>query len=128
MKQFNGPAYDPEVDDERLTSQYERIFDLMKDGEWRTIREIAAALTKDAESSISAQLRHMRKAHFGSHNVDRMVTGKQGTGLYSYRLVVNTDGLGLTVDDRVRVRYETHRNTLAMLLESKRLESLTRKA
>jgi hypothetical protein len=67
---FNGPDYDPDRDDERLTSQSIRIFDLMKDGQWRTLRQIAS-MTGDPESSVSAQLRHLRKPRFGGHAVNR---------------------------------------------------------
>ena len=81
---FNGPAYDPARDNARLGGQILRIFDLMQDGNWRTLREIAQA-TGDPESSISAQLRHLRKRRFGSHTVEREHVGG---GLYRYRLIV----------------------------------------
>ena len=67
---FNGPDCDPGRDDERLTSQSIRIFDLMIDGQWRTLRQIAN-VTGDPESSVSAQLRHLRKPRFGGHVVKR---------------------------------------------------------
>jgi hypothetical protein len=82
---FDGPAYDHARDSARLTGQILRVFDLMADGQWRTLREIADA-THDPESSISAQLRHLRKARFGGHTVEREHVGG---GLYRYRLIVN---------------------------------------
>jgi len=81
---FDGPAYDHERDSARLTGQILRVFDYMKSGNWRTLREIAQA-TGDPESSISAQLRHLRKRRFGSHTVEREHVGG---GLYRYRLIV----------------------------------------
>lgn len=40
---FDGPEYDPSLDQKRLTGQIKRIFDLMTDGKWRTLGEISKA-------------------------------------------------------------------------------------
>lgn len=85
---FNGPAYEKATDQGRLTGQILRVFSLMCDGKWRTLVEIARE-TRDPEASISAQLRHLRKARFGSHTVERRNRGDREQGLYEYRLVVN---------------------------------------
>jgi hypothetical protein len=82
---YNGPEYIPSRDHARLSDQTARVFDLMKDGRWRTLAQIAEA-TGDPEPSISAQLRHLRKERFGGHTVDR---NHIGGGLYQYRLLVN---------------------------------------
>jgi len=84
LPMFDGPDYDHERDAVRLTGQLERVFRLMQDGEWRTLDEIARA-TEDPPASVSAQLRHLRKARFGSHHVHKR---HLGNGLYEYRLVV----------------------------------------
>ena len=84
---FNGADYIPERDNGRLKSQYDRVFHLMSDGIPRTLREISQ-VTGDPESSISAQLRHMRKERFGSHEV---VRERQSPGLYKYQLKVNKE-------------------------------------
>lgn len=83
---FNGAEYKHERDSKRLTNQYNDIFNLMADGEFRTLSQIAA-LTGHHESSISAQLRHMRKERFGSHIVNRRHILN---GLFEYQLIVNT--------------------------------------
>lgn len=83
---FNGPEYDPEQDLCRLSDQHTRIRDLMLDGAWRTIREIAA-ITGDPEASVSAQLRHLRKARFGSYTVERTHSGDRKRGLFVYRVL-----------------------------------------
>jgi hypothetical protein len=85
---FNGPAFDSGFDGARLMYQHVRIYSLMKDGDWRTFREIAA-VTGDPEASISAQLRHLRKERFGSHTVNRRLRGEREGGLYEYQLVPN---------------------------------------
>ena len=79
---FDGPSYDPTKDCVRLTTQIQRIFLLMADGHWRTLREIEDA-TGDPASSISAQLRHLRKARFGGNQVDKR---RREAGLWEYRV------------------------------------------
>ncbi len=85
LPRFNGPAYAPAFDQARLTGQLARVWAVMKDGSWRTLSEIASA-THDPESSISAQLRHLRKARFGGHTVDRRSRGERSSGLWEYRV------------------------------------------
>lgn len=82
---FDGPDYRLGVDQGRLTGQLARIYDLMRDGSWRTLSEIAAA-TGDHEASISAQLRHLRKPRFGAHEVAKRRRGTETRGLFEYRL------------------------------------------
>lgn len=85
---FDGPDYKPDLDDDRLTNQYHRIFNLMRDGKWRTLSEIAVE-TGDPQASISAQLRHMRKPRFGAHIVNReRVKDRETQGLFEYQLIV----------------------------------------
>jgi hypothetical protein len=83
-KVFDGADYDHKRDSQRLSSQYLDIFNLMKDGTWRSLKEIEA-LTNHPEASISAQLRHARKDRFGSHIVNRKYIDN---GLYVYQLIV----------------------------------------
>ena len=90
QRRFDGPAYRPDRDDRRLGSQLDRVRDLMLDGVWRTLGEIAD-VTGDPAASVSAQLRHLRKEKFGSYRVERQhVEG----GLFEYRVLppALTDG------------------------------------
>jgi hypothetical protein len=82
---FDGADYVPSRDDVRLTGQLERVFNLIADGKWRTLRQIAEG-TGDPEASVSAQLRHLRKPRFGSHTVNRRHLER---GLYEYQLDLN---------------------------------------
>ena len=86
---FDGDDYNHERDSDRLTGQLLRIFEVVKDGRWRTLKEIAL-LTGDPEASISAQLRHLRKPRFGSHEVEKQYVDR---GLYKYRVLINGDNL-----------------------------------
>ena len=86
--EFDGPVYEAAYDKIRLTGQVNRVFNAMKDGRWRTLREIHN-LTTAPESSISAQLRHLRKPKFGAHLVNKQSRGARENGLWEYRLIVN---------------------------------------
>ncbi len=85
---FNGSDYSPAIDNKRLRGQLLRIFELMKDGKWRTLNEIEAG-TGDPAASISAQLRHLRKKRYGSHTLNKQPRGERAHGLYEYSLIVN---------------------------------------
>lgn len=85
---FDGKTFEPAKDRVRLTGQYARVFGLMKDGEWRTLANIAA-VTLASEAAISARLRDMRKPRFGGHTVLRQ---RVSAGLWRYRVVVNPKG------------------------------------
>lgn len=81
---FDGADIVPERDNKRLTKQYDAIFNLMKDGEWRTLNAISKQLGYP-EASISAQLRHARKPRNGGHTLNREYVGD---GLYKYQLII----------------------------------------
>lgn len=81
---FDGETYEPEEDHARLTGQLARVLDLMKDGRWRTLAEIAKAVD-GSEAGVSARLRDLRKPRFGGYVVER----ERGEGgLHRYRLEV----------------------------------------
>jgi hypothetical protein len=79
-----GPAYDGNRDRARLHKQHEGIRDwMLTHGGWRTLIEIREALGYP-ESSISAQLRHLRKRQFGSYCVEKR--RRHGAGTWEYRV------------------------------------------
>jgi hypothetical protein len=82
---FDGVDYNHERDQKRLVKQSDRIFEFMKSGEWKTLRQISDA-TGAPEASASAALRDFRKERFGSHTVDRRYVTN---GLYEYKLELN---------------------------------------
>ena len=86
---FDGSDYVRARDDVRLKGQLLRVWDCMSDGKWRTLGEIAR-LTGDPESSVSAQLRHLRKERFGAHTIEKEY---REFGLYEYRLIVNKESV-----------------------------------
>ena len=85
--EFDGAVYDPAVDKARLTAQMKRVYGALAGGAWLTLAEIAEK-TGDPEASVSAQVRHLRKARFGGHQVDKRRRGEASRGVWEYRLVV----------------------------------------
>jgi hypothetical protein len=84
---FDGSDYIPSRDDARLSGQLLRVWDCMKDEQWRTLREISN-ITGDPEASISAQLRHLRKPRFGGYDVEKEYVSN---GLYKYKLLIQNE-------------------------------------
>ena len=76
----------PQEDQARLKPQLERIFDLMKDGEWRTLPRISRE-TVVSEAGVSARLRDFRKEKFKAKypvkSVEKRVV-KKGQPLREY--------------------------------------------
>jgi len=70
----------------KAEGQNTRIKRLMDDGRWRTLAEISKR-TKDPETSVSAQLRHLRKPQFGGFTIEKRRKNGGKTGPYEYRLV-----------------------------------------
>ena len=87
---FDGPVYERQHDKRRLTGQILRVYGCMKDGRWRTLREIEQ-LTNDPAASISAQLRHLRKEKFGRHTVNKRHRGERKQGIWEYQLELRHD-------------------------------------
>lgn len=81
----DGETYEHARDSSRLGEQMRAVFELMKDGKERTLREIAYA-TEYPESSVSARLRDLRKERFGGHMIHRHYIAR---GLFSYQLELN---------------------------------------
>lgn len=90
LPEHSGSDYDKKFDQTRLTGQLAKIVDCMKDGVWRTLSEIQT-ITSAPQSSISAQLRHLRKTDFGGHTVNKRSRGDRKDGLYEYQLVLNVN-------------------------------------
>lgn len=82
---FDGSTYQHGRDSGRLGDQMLSVFDLMRDGEYRTLAQIAGT-TSHPEASVSSRLRDLRKPRFGGHIVNRRYVGN---GLYQYQLLVS---------------------------------------
>jgi len=85
---FDGKTYEKKFDKKRLTGQWLVVWDLMKDGCWRTLQEIAQR-TGCPEASISARLRDFRKKKFGGATVERRRRGDWMDGCFEYQVLSN---------------------------------------
>ncbi len=79
---FDGATYSPERDYDRLSGQLKRVFMFMRDGQWKTIPQIAEA-AGGSPQAVSARLRDLRKAKYGGHTVERKYVSD---GVFEYRL------------------------------------------
>lgn len=79
----DGATYRPRFDYDRLNAQQKDVFDVVRDGGWRTLADIAR-LAGHPEASVSAQLRDFRKEKFGRLDVERRHVAR---GLYEYRVL-----------------------------------------
>lgn len=82
VRAFDGSTYNADRDYERLTGQLGKVFDLMRDGKWRTLSEIHGVVG-GSEAAVSARLRDFRKPKYGAHLIEREHIAD---GLYKYRV------------------------------------------
>ena len=99
MASFDGETFEPSRDGERLSAQLDRVRDVMKDRQWRTLHEIAV-IVKGSEASVSARLRDLRKARFGNHVVEREYLG---SGVWQYRVLPPTPTTLMEIFEREMV-------------------------
>lgn len=83
---FDGSTFDAALDTVRLSRQAQLVFDLMRDGQWRTLAEITRAIGSGSEAGVSARLRDFRKPKFGGFVVDRRRRGDGEHGFFEYQL------------------------------------------
>ena len=85
---FDGKTFSRDQDGQRLWTALAAVEDLLSDGEWRTLRDICAALRANygivsSEAGISARFRDLRKERFGGYSMkSRRVAG----GLWEYQM------------------------------------------
>lgn len=90
---FDGDTYVEDLDQDRLSSQLERVFEYMSNVIGHaTLFEIIKT-TGGTTASVSARLRDFRKPKFGGHIVNRRRRGSGNNGIWEYQLTINADGL-----------------------------------
>lgn len=72
-------------------TQIARVFAALKDGEWLTLPELHMR-TGDPISSVSAQIRHLRKREHGSHTILKRRRGSSESGLFEYHIATPDGG------------------------------------
>jgi hypothetical protein len=86
---FDGVTYDEQLDGVRLHTQMNKIFEIMSDEGWHTLRGLSEA-TATPEASVSAHIRSFRKQRFGGYIVDRRRTNNY----FEYRLNLKPEDKG----------------------------------
>lgn len=79
---FHGCTFNEALDGDRLRGIRKRVFDVMKDGLWRTKEEIAA-ITGDKEESIGRRLRELKAMGYG-YEIHRR--GDPKLGIWEYKI------------------------------------------
>lgn len=82
---FDGAFYIPGLDEKRLSSQLQRVLELMLDHNWRTLTEIKTVVG-GSEAGLSARLRDLRKPEHGCFMIEKRRRGRPENGLFEYRL------------------------------------------
>lgn len=81
---FKGPLLE-ECDLPRLNTAGRKVWDIMIDGKWHNLNDVATA-TGQPHSSVTAFLRGLRCPENGGHTVD-IAREKEGKGTWLYRLM-----------------------------------------
>lgn len=92
----------------------------MSDGEWRSLAQLATAVSEltgrsASEAGVSARLRDLRKEKFGGHHVERQKT----EDIYQYRVLIDTQVLNPIVPPLNLEGTKTERTTCGPVAGSK---------
>lgn len=90
---FKGSDYDASQDFKRLSTQFLTVKNIVQDGDWYTLREIADK-TGFMDSSVSRYLRYMRAPEFGGYTVEKRACGDRSRGLFEYRVTASEKTIG----------------------------------
>ena len=81
---FHGKTFERALDQERLKGQLGRVWEAMKDGHYRTLRQLSL-LAKAPEASCSSRLRDLRKMGFDVESKRDPKNPKSGSWVYRVR-------------------------------------------
>lgn len=83
---------DSEQPNPKLAGQILRVYTELIGGLWLTLPELHTR-TGDSVSSISAQIRHLRRPENGGHTIFKRRRGRDDHGLFEYRLFQKGEGV-----------------------------------
>ena len=89
---FDGETYHAKHDEERLSSCFDYVKDILECGHWMTLSEIQQQVVDEwgnyySLTTISARIRDLRKDKFGGNTVERRRRGDPSSGLFEYKLI-----------------------------------------
>ena len=79
---LDGETYQPGRDKPRLQGQLAAVCSVLSDYQWHTLEELATRCSA-SQAGVSARLRDLRKARFGSQTIEKRYINN---GLWEYRL------------------------------------------
>jgi hypothetical protein len=79
---FDGRTFVQARDGERLGKQMTAVLGALGEGGWWTLEGLSRA-TGAPEASVSARIRDLKKARFGSHKIESQYVRR---GLWQYRM------------------------------------------
>lgn len=82
----DGATFAQERDEVRLNRQAQDVWNVVKDGRWRTLAEIADE-SGHPEASVSARLRDFRKQRFGGRRIERRPCQSSAANEYRVRVL-----------------------------------------
>lgn len=80
-----GPDITPQ-EAKRMTGQRAKVFNIMLDGEWRTLQNIIDLGVESPPQSVAIYLRSFRELRYGGYKVEKKKMN--GTRLFAYRLFI----------------------------------------
>lgn len=83
--QFGGDTYDEAQDGKRLRKHLQKVYDVMKSGEWITLEELAKVIGCSPQGA-SARIRDLTKTHIAGFEKEKRRTDKPG--VWEYRLII----------------------------------------
>lgn len=78
---FDGESYDRSRDQARLTSQLERVREILSDKQWHRLPDLKRTLNTTS-SGVDARIRDLRKRRFGGYEIERKHLEE---GVFAYR-------------------------------------------
>ena len=93
MPHFDGAHYDPKLDHARLTKQMVAVAEVMSDGVWRTIQELAPLVFAKtgihyAHTGLDSCLRNFRKPRYGGHIKITRRRDRAERGIFEHKLTL----------------------------------------
>lgn len=116
---FYGDGYEVERDHTRLTKALRLVYDVMRDQQWHTLRDIECE-TNQPQASISAHIRTLRRPENGGYCIHKRY---KGNGLHEYRMQLDAP-----TNWQPKVKKERPRDILQMEAEHGRMKEAIKEA
>lgn len=91
MPHFSGTTYDHELDHARLSTALGRVYSVLADEQWHTLKEIAEK-AKTSEAGCSARIRNLRNPEWQRiYKVAAVYSERLTNSLWRYRITLGNN-------------------------------------